>query len=253
MNITDEILNPENIKKLYAREFGLTVKSYRENKGMEAQEFAKQLGVSPSYITRIEQGKVLTPQPEVVRKVADILNINYLLLYLTLGYIDEKTYKTVQSERGNFGIVDVPIYKKIDIEGIRDGRKNQIGKIRYLSKIDYYRYLNGYLISGSPTVIGKPKYTYAIVNLDGNIKNGEIGLFKLNGKSVLRRYLKIKNDEILIDPENSSDTYVVSQMDKLETYGPLVDYIIDMDGTKLEDGKDTPVILTHGGYRRREP
>jgi transcriptional regulator with XRE-family HTH domain len=247
---TDEILNEENLKKLRLMRLGEKIKLSRNFKGFDTKKLGEKLGVSASYITKLETGRTLNPQPEILRKISEILGINYLELFFIMDYIDEKTYKIIQSEnktlklkQSSFEILDVPIYIKVDIKGVRDASKNKIGNINYLSKVGQYKYLNGYLIDGTPTFLGKPQYTYAIINLEGRLQNGEIGLFNLNGKSVLKRYILLEGKEILIDFEKSFNYYTLSSKDVLEHIGSLIDCIIDLDGTRLESSKNNLAML----------
>ncbi len=58
--------------------FGSIVQSHRREKGWTVKAFIEQLGkdISPAYITKIEvHGEI--PSPELICKIADVLNIEY--------------------------------------------------------------------------------------------------------------------------------------------------------------------------------
>jgi transcriptional regulator with XRE-family HTH domain len=54
--------------------FGQLLRHTREERGLTLREFAKSLGVSPSYISDVELGHRKTPSMEKLKRIADILN-----------------------------------------------------------------------------------------------------------------------------------------------------------------------------------
>lgn len=243
----DNIISPENIRKHRLSELAEEIKDRRERKKITATQLAKELDVSISYITKLERGKILNPHPGLLKKIGNILSVDYLSLYLIMDYIDEDTFKVFQSKRGEFCITDVEIVKGIDIKK----SEKRMGKIRYLSKIEDRKNLKGYLINESLVLGGKPKYTYAIINKKGKVDNNKICLFKLDGELILRKYVYVEGKEILIDPQNSFNSRGISNGDDLENMGTLVDIIIDLDGSKLKEGIDLPILNSPSLYRRR--
>jgi HTH-type transcriptional regulator, competence development regulator len=55
--------------------FGAFIRSKREEKGIQMNDFARQLGISPAYWSRIEREMEHPPKDDLIRKAAEILNI----------------------------------------------------------------------------------------------------------------------------------------------------------------------------------
>ena len=56
--------------------FGAFIRSKREEKEIQMNEFARQLGISPAYWSRIEREMANPPKDELIRKAAELLGIN---------------------------------------------------------------------------------------------------------------------------------------------------------------------------------
>lgn len=56
--------------------FGAYIRQKREAKGMQMNDFAQQLGISPAYWSRIERDIEKPPKDELIRKSAEILGEN---------------------------------------------------------------------------------------------------------------------------------------------------------------------------------
>ena len=57
--------------------FGSYIRKKREDKGILMNEFARQLGISPAYWSRIEREMENPPKDELIKSAADILGISY--------------------------------------------------------------------------------------------------------------------------------------------------------------------------------
>jgi transcriptional regulator with XRE-family HTH domain len=56
--------------------FGQFIRKTREEKGIQMNDFARQLEISPAYWSRIERGLEKPPKYELIRKAAEILGIS---------------------------------------------------------------------------------------------------------------------------------------------------------------------------------
>jgi len=56
--------------------FGAFIRSKREEKEMQMNDFARQLGISPAYWSRIEREMENPPKDDLIRKAAELLGIN---------------------------------------------------------------------------------------------------------------------------------------------------------------------------------
>lgn len=64
-----------------AGHFGQTVRELREAQGLGLREAAEQLGISPTYLSRIERGRERPPKPEVISRIAALLGSDRDLLF----------------------------------------------------------------------------------------------------------------------------------------------------------------------------
>ncbi|HRN75970.1 helix-turn-helix transcriptional regulator [Ottowia sp.] len=56
--------------------FGAFIRKKREEKGIQMNDFARQLKISPAYWSRIERDMEKPPKDELIRKAAEILGIS---------------------------------------------------------------------------------------------------------------------------------------------------------------------------------
>lgn len=59
-----------------AKELGRMVAAARARTGMSTRQLAPLLGISNSWITKLEQGQYLDPSPALLAKVVDVLDID---------------------------------------------------------------------------------------------------------------------------------------------------------------------------------
>ena len=56
--------------------FGAFIREKRQEKGIQMNDFARQLEISPAYWSRIERDMEKPPKDELIRKAAEILGIS---------------------------------------------------------------------------------------------------------------------------------------------------------------------------------
>lgn len=241
--------SPEHLKRLRLARLGEEIRGFRVNKEIGVRELAKKLDINPSYVSKLEKGDVLNPLPEMLQKIASILDENYLYFYYLIGYIDEKTYKVFQKEKDGNCITKVKIYKELKYDS------RTLGKIHYITEVAKHKELKGYVIEDAKLFDGKPKYTYAIVHIDGNLNENVLSLWKdiEKGTLMFRKLITLKNCQMLIDPTDSFNNVVITSK-KYEFIGPIIDFIVDLNGKKLSDGSMVPMLASSGDYtnKRRE-
>lgn len=65
---------------------GEYIRSQRVKKGIGLREMAKMLNISNAYLSNLETGKHSMANPLLLKKIAEILNIDHLKLYKIIGY-----------------------------------------------------------------------------------------------------------------------------------------------------------------------
>ena len=64
-----------------ASSFGETIREMREAQKIGLRGAANSLGISPTYLSRIERGRELPPKPELVKRIATLLGGDPDLLF----------------------------------------------------------------------------------------------------------------------------------------------------------------------------
>ena len=57
-------------------DFGEKIKRLREDRNFSQRQFALQLDITPTYMSKIERGELPPPSEEVVKKMAQLLGCN---------------------------------------------------------------------------------------------------------------------------------------------------------------------------------
>lgn len=68
---------------------GEYVRSQRTRKGIGLREMAKMLGISGAYLSNLEAGKHAKANPLLLKKIAEVLEIDHLKLYKIVGYTNK--------------------------------------------------------------------------------------------------------------------------------------------------------------------
>lgn len=73
---------------------GKYIKKIRQEKKISAYSIEKNYGFSRNFWSRIENGTHKSAmKPDLLKKIASILNVNYIEFYLIVGYLDEDSLK----------------------------------------------------------------------------------------------------------------------------------------------------------------
>ena len=56
--------------------FGSTLRKTRSAKGITLRAFAAMVGVSPAYLSQVEQGNIEAPTAERIKRMAELLDVN---------------------------------------------------------------------------------------------------------------------------------------------------------------------------------
>jgi len=77
------------------KKFGETIRALRESRGISLRKFAKIIGISSTYLSKIERDEYLPPSEEKVIKIAEILNQDYDELLALAGKISSDLPKII--------------------------------------------------------------------------------------------------------------------------------------------------------------
>lgn len=79
--------------------FGEFLRKSRKEKGLTLIELSKKSGVSNPYISQIENNK-FKPTPKILEKLANGLEIDYMILMKEAGFLDQTVAMTYFSQEG---------------------------------------------------------------------------------------------------------------------------------------------------------
>ena len=66
---------------------GRLIREARESAGLSQGDLARRLGLSASYMSRLERGEFARPRPQVLTAIAKQLDIQLSDLYAVIGYV----------------------------------------------------------------------------------------------------------------------------------------------------------------------
>jgi transcriptional regulator with XRE-family HTH domain len=69
------------------KELGVALREAREKDGSSLENIAQPAKISAAYLHKLENGVVSTPSPRVLRRLADVLGLQYLDLMELAGYL----------------------------------------------------------------------------------------------------------------------------------------------------------------------
>lgn len=80
------------------KEFGQYLKSLRERRGLTMRKLDQLSGVSHSYISQMERGERGVPKPDILKKLAGPLGVDYSELMYKAGHINTPMYWLLDDE-----------------------------------------------------------------------------------------------------------------------------------------------------------
>ncbi len=80
------------------KRFGQLIREKRQAKGLSLRKFAGKVGMSPTYLSQIEQGNCDPPTAERVQRMAEILNENADELTSLAGRVPDDVQKVLEKQ-----------------------------------------------------------------------------------------------------------------------------------------------------------
>ncbi len=77
--------------------FGRLLRDKRVQKGFSLRKFAELVGVSPTYLSQVEQGNVMPPTADRVKRIAELLGENADEWIALAGRVPEDLPKIIQA------------------------------------------------------------------------------------------------------------------------------------------------------------
>ncbi len=166
---------------------GDMIAKVRKEKGMTKTELAKLTDINIGHLTHIEKGE-RNPSHKALKNICRALDIPYQQLMYTYD-------KQVSEEQENYGFINHISHNKIlavnNLQDFIDCPSDMPGASLAVKINDD---------SMEPKL---KKGTFAFIEFNSLLENKEIGLFFINGKILIRRFV-IRRGKVILKPDNKA-------------------------------------------------
>lgn len=187
-----------------AKNFGNQIKQIREEKGYSVRQVALNSGMSPSYLSRIENGYRDLPTNKTLYKIAKGLRISNDDILKIAGIVDGSTQLNIVPSKES---IEIPIYGRIsagypqgaeeDIDGhiqVDDEIVERYGSDELLALRVDGESMNKVIPNGAVAILAK---------IDtADISNGDICGVIINGDSATLKHVYMYPDRIRFEPDS---------------------------------------------------
>ena len=184
---------------------GNLIARIRKEKGITKTHLANSTGINVGHLTHIEKN-TRRPSHSALKNIATALGVPAQPLFYTYD-------KEIDEKQKNSNYINNIYYNKIPA----------------VSNIDFYidcpaNYSNASFAYKMPDNSMEPSIlegSYAFVEVNGLVRNREIGLFKLNDKFIIRKLL-YKKDKFVLTANNSNFNDIkISNSDDFKIIGKI--------------------------------
>jgi len=185
---------------------GDMIAKVRKEKGMTKTELARLTDINIGHLTHIEKGE-RNPSHKALKNICRALDIPYQQLMYTYD-------KQVSEEQENYGFINNISYNKV----------------LAVSKLTDFVDCPSSIPSASLAVkmsdnSMEPKLrkdSLAFIEFNSLLENKEVGLFEINGKILIRRFV-IRRGKVVLKPDNNDIKEItVSDSDKFYIIGKVL-------------------------------
>ena len=185
---------------------GDMIAKVRKEKGMTKTELAKLTEINIGHLTHIEKGE-RNPSHKALKNICKALDIPYQQLMYTYD-------KQVSEEQENYGFINHISYNKIlavnSLQSFMDCPSNMPSASLAVKITDN---------SMEPKL---KKGDFAFIEFNSLLENKEVGIFDINGKILIRRFV-IRRGKIYLKPDNKDlEEIEVSDSDKFYIIGKVL-------------------------------
>ena len=164
---------------------GDMIAKVRKEKGMTKTELARLTDINIGHLTHIEKGE-RNPSHKALKNICRALDIPYQQLMYTYD-------KQVSEEQENYGFINHISYNKVlavsNLQDFIDCPSNMPSASLAIK------------VSDSSMEPKLKKGDFAFIEFNSLLENKEVGVFDINGKLLLRRFI-IRRGKIVLKPDN---------------------------------------------------
>lgn len=184
---------------------GDMIAKVRKEKGMTKTELAKLTGINIGHLTHIEKGE-RNPSHKALKNICKALDVPYQQLMYTYD-------KQISEDQESYDFVSHIAYNKViavnNLENFIDCPSSAPSASLAVKISD---------TSMEPLL---KKGNYAFIEFNSPLDNKDIGLFSIDGKILIRKFIVLKNKVVLrannkdledIDVTNSNNFYIIGKV-----------------------------------------
>lgn len=208
-------VSEENLIKLAS-----LLKNARSGNSLTVRELSKLTEtVSHTEISLLENAKRKAPNPMSIKRLAEVLHLNYIELFKVIGYLDNNEDSKELSNNTN----SIPIFDSI-LSAYDNLDTNIIEHISLPTSLKLHS-KNAFAIrlneNSMETTIKKGSIIF--VKRTDSISSNNIGAFILNGSPMVKRYFSVDNRIFLRSDNNTSyPDILINSSDNLEIVGEFI-------------------------------
>lgn len=205
-------------------ELGKYLNKIRKDKKISLREVEKLTNIGYAHLSMIENGK-RNFTPSLLKKLANLYNIDYLDLYEKAGYID--LIENEQKEKFK-SIYACPVYSKINT--IKPNWEEECIKGRIPINYSLIDIVNPeecfflYIEDESMNKVIK-NGAYALIRKQNMVENGEIAVVLINGFDATLKKFSKQGDLIVLEPMSNNTNFQLQIYDKNSCIKILGKYI----------------------------
>ena len=220
---------------------GDLIKQYRNNKGMSLRDFAKQCGLSHTYISALEKnidprtGKPIAPTLDTVKYLSKGMNMSIEDILKILDDEQEFKIKEDAPKYDDSRIYMCPVYGQISAgqpnwaEECIEGRLPLDPDLMGIVNPEEHFFLR---VNGESMNKVVRNGAFALIHKQDMVDDGEIAVVLVNGYDATLKKFTRQGDMIILEPQSNDDSFKTQVYDKNTPIKILGKYVGKMEINK---------------------
>lgn len=220
---------------------GDLIKQYRNNKNMSLRDFAKQCGLSHTYISALEKnidprtGKPIAPTLDTVKYLSKGMNMSIEDILKILDDEQEFKIKEDAPKYDDQKVYMCPVYGQISAgqpnwaEECIEGRLMLDPDLMGIVNPEEHFFLR---VNGESMNKVIRNGAFALIHKQDTVENGEIAVVLVNGYDATLKKFTRQGDLIILEPQSNDETFKTQVYDKTTPIKILGKYVGKMEINK---------------------
>ncbi len=220
---------------------GDLIKQYRNNKGLSLRDFAKQCGLSHTYISALEKnidprtGKPIAPTLDTVKYLSKGMNMSIEEILKILDDEQEFRLKEEAPKYDDKKFYMCPVYGQISAgqpnwaEECIEGRLPLDPDLMGIVNPEEHFFLR---VNGESMNKVIRNGAFALIHKQDMVEDGEIAVVLVNGYDATLKKFTRQGDMIILEPQSDDESFKTQVYDKTTTIKILGKYVGKMEINK---------------------